>query len=109
MEKFAYYTFKLKINFFNSPMPLWNPNLGYGDILIWGQGGLGEQILFSSILPDMIKRFNKITFMVEKRLVEICVRTYNQINIIEKTDDLDLSSFDYHLPITSLGYILENP
>ena len=41
--------------------------------------------------------------MVEKRLVEIMSRTYNQINIIEKTDDLDLSSFDYHLPITSLG------
>lgn len=103
-KNFIYYTFKLKKNFFsNSPIPLWNPNLGYGDILIWGQYGLGEQILFSSILPDMIKKFNKITFMVEKRLVEIMSRTYNQINIIEKNNDLDLSSFDYHLPITSLG------
>ena len=58
---------KLKKNFFsNSPIPLWNPNLGYDDILIWGQYGLGEQILFSSILPDMIKKFNKITFKKDK-------------------------------------------
>ena len=103
-KNYTYYTFKLKNNFFsNSTTPLWNPNLGYGDILIWGQYGLGDQILHSSILPDMINKFKKITFMVEKRLVKIMSRTYNQIEIIENTNDIDLSSFDYHLPITSLG------
>ena len=103
-KNYSHYAFKLKNNFFSNPtIPIWNPNLGYGNILIWGQYGLGEQILYSSILPDIINKFKKITFMVEKRLVEIMSRTYNQINIIEKTDDLDLSSFDYHLPTTSLG------
>jgi len=103
-KNFIYYTFKLKKDFFsNSTIPLWNPNLGYDNILIWGQYGLGEQILFSSIIPDLLNKFKKITFMIEKRLVSIMSRTYPQITIIEKTDNLNLSSFDYHLPITSLG------
>lgn len=103
-KNFIFYTFKLKKNFFSkSTIPLWNPNLGYGNILIWGQYGLGEQILFSSIIPDLINKFRKITFTVDKRLVEIISRTYPQIHIIEKTNDIELSAFDYHLPITSLG------
>ena len=103
-KNYTYYAFKLKNNFFsNATIPLWNPNLGYGDILIWGQYGLGEQILYSSILPDVIKKFKKVSFMVEKRLVEIMSRTYNQIEILEYKNDIDFSSFDYHLPITSLG------
>lgn len=98
------YTFNFKDKFLsNSPVPLWNPNFGFNHILIWGQYGLGEQILFSSIIPELSNKFKQITFMVEKRLVKLMRNSFPNITIIEKSTNIDLKIFDYHLPITSLG------
>ena len=55
---------------FNTSKPLWNPEMGFDKkILIWGEQGLGDELLFSSILKDLENNFDKITVMLTKDYV----------------------------------------
>ena len=62
-KKFAY-----KLNF---EKPLWNLKLGYGRILIWAEQGIGEQILFSTILPELSSHFKKVLVAINDKLVPL--------------------------------------
>ena len=59
---------KTMISFWNSEKftnqlktnkPKWDTGCGFDRILIWGEQGIGEQILFGSILPDVMSKFKK--------------------------------------------------
>ena len=54
---------------FNKPQ--WEEGLGFEKILIWGEQGIGEQLLFSSILPDVKTKFKKVLVCVEDKLVKL--------------------------------------
>jgi len=81
----------------------WKPNMGYKKkILILGEFGIGDQILFSSILPDICNKFEKVSFLVNERLVEIMSNSFQTINIIGK-NDLIIENYDCYLPMSALG------
>lgn len=87
----------------NFQKPQWNPSLGYEKILIWGEQGLGEQILFSSILETLKNKFKKIFLLLDDRLCQLFEEAHPCIKILKKTEKIDEEQFDYHLPICSLG------
>lgn len=95
----------VKINF---SKPQWEPKLGYKKILLWEEQGIGDQILFSSIINDLIKKFEKIYLLTDKRLVNIYKYNFPQIVVLSKTDKINESLFDYHLPMGSLGLYFRN-
>ena len=96
------FTNQLKTN-----KPQWDTGYGFETILIWGEQGIGEQILFGSILPDVISKFKKVILCVEDKLVEIFQEKFNKLEVIPLSKKIDESMFDYHLPICSLGKFLE--
>jgi len=55
-------------------------------LLIWTEQGLGDEILFSTILPDVIGRIgaDAIIFECETRLAGLYQRTYPYIQVISK-------------------------
>ena len=88
---------------FNKPQ--WNTNMGFERILIWGEQGIGEQLLFSSILQDTLTHFKKVIVFVEDKLVELFQKKFNEIQIYPISKKIDESEFDYHLPICSLAKV----
>lgn len=92
------FTQKLEFN-----IPQWNERLGFGRIVIWGEQGIGEQILFSSILPEIKNKFEKITIYISDKLVELFKKNFQDIEIYPITTKINEEQFDYHLPICSLG------
>ncbi len=86
---------------FNKPQ--WNIKLGFERILIWGEQGIGEQLLFSSILPDLRSKFTKILLCVEDKLVELFKEKFKDFDIYPLSEKLDEKKYDYHLPICSLA------
>lgn len=88
--------------------PRWNPDMGHNqNILIVGQFGLGEQILFSSILPEARIKFTKIIFAIDKRLLNLMNSLYPNISFIDKKF-IQEEYFDCFLPMTSLGLLFRN-
>ena len=97
--------FSIKMNY---NKPVWNKNLGYERILIWGEQGIGEQLLFSSVLADLKSKFKKVILCVNDKLVELFKETFKDFEVYPLSKKIDESHFDYHLPICSLGLYFRN-
>jgi len=80
-------------------------------ILIWGEQGLGDQILYSSMLIDAAKTQNNFIVSLDKRLLPLYERSFHKFNNIKFVDikeSISESNFDYHIPIGDLGKFFRN-
>ena len=93
-----------EVSSLNFSKPYWEPPMGFGNICIWMEQGLGDAILFSTILPEVIKKFKKVYLLVDKRLIKLFEENYPDLNVYDYFDhNLDEKSFDYHISLSSLG------
>jgi tetratricopeptide (TPR) repeat protein/ADP-heptose:LPS heptosyltransferase len=87
-----------------SSKPLWNGNYYLnGPLYIWGEQGIGDQILHGSILPDISKLFRSNIVSVEKKLIPLFTRSLPEISFVEISRHLSEEQYVAHLPIASLG------
>ena len=78
-------------------------------ILIWGEQGLGDHILYSTILVDALKTKNEFLVVIDKRLIDLYKRSFKEFEnvcFLDRADNEDL--YDFHLPIGSLGKFFRN-
>ena len=76
-------------------------------LLLWTEQGLGEEILSSSIIPEIIEEGATCTFECSSRLVSIMKRSFPDIEIIgwkEHANAVKISSpsFDFQSPALSI-------
>ena len=73
-------------------------------ILIWGEQGIGDQIIYSSMLGSL-PRENNLTIALDQRLVPIFRRSFDFLNFIsfEEVKELNINFFDSQLALGSLG------
>lgn len=86
-----------------SSRPVWNGEKFEGSLLIWAEQGLGDQILYASIFSDLINFPQKIIISVNKKLLPIYQRSFPLFQVIDSNDLIPEESYDYHLPVASLG------
>ncbi|MFN7303858.1 MAG: tetratricopeptide repeat protein [Phenylobacterium sp.] len=72
---------------FEAPGRRWRPGdpLDELDLLLFGEQGLGDEVLFASLLPDLLKRTDRparIHFAVEPRLVSLFQRSFPEVSVI---------------------------
>ena len=99
------------INFFN-----YIPNLTYNMsffnkidkdkiLLIYNEGGLGDDIMLSRFIPLLCKKYhnNKIIYYVNSRLKYLFLKIFNNIpNLKIISDNKLIKYFDYHCSLLSL-------
>jgi tetratricopeptide (TPR) repeat protein len=81
------------------------------NIIIWSEQGIGDQILFSSLLFDALSTANNFTISIDPRLIQLFSRSFSwakNINFISKDEIITEAQYDYHLPIGSLGKFFRN-
>ncbi len=66
-------------------IPVWQGAALNGTLLVRGEQGLGDQILFASVLPDLLKTQQKICLQVEPRLVLLFQRSFAGVDVQPKT------------------------
>ena len=82
-------------------------------IVVWGEQGLGDEILFSSCIKDLYESGANVIFDCHWRLEKIFKRSFPDIQVVGLRKDRDPSKFDkyeidYHVPIGSLGAFYRN-
>ena len=87
---------------------IWNGEYVDGTLLVWGEQGLGDHIIFASMLTDLKKCAKKIILEIDTRLKNLLIRYFEKINfsnikIINSEKDI---IFDKHIAIGSLGKYL---
>jgi hypothetical protein len=73
-------------------------------IIVLGEQGIGDQIIFGSLLSELSENYSNLTVAIDQRLLNLFNRKFSKINFISiKGVEFD-SSYEYFLPIADLGY-----
>ena len=91
--------------------PLWRGEAIDGkSLLVWEEQGVGDRIIFASMIPDLIERGADIMIECDKRLIPLYSRSFPAITCaatndpdIGKTED---KKFNLHAPLGDAGHWL---
>jgi TPR repeat len=92
------------------PQPLWTgENLPSGSLLIWGEQGVGDEIMFAGLIPDLLRTGNRCILDCDARLKPLFTRSFPAVEVVSKYEleprdplgnpESDISA---HLPSGSL-------
>ena len=84
-------------------LPRWEPCKGYKSVLVWCEQGIGDQILYGSLLLALKSYTEKVTVMMDVRLIGLFQRHYPEINFIPHDSKVNNSEYDSQIPIGSIG------
>ncbi|GLU38163.1 protein FlbA [Pseudomonas sp. NBRC 100443] len=103
--------------YFNTPQ--WQgESLKGKSLLIWAEQGIGDHIMFASMLPDLLELEGKVHFETYARLDPILERSFPEVafirreqtgNVLDGVQMLYRQSWpqsDYQIPMGSLGRLL---
>lgn len=83
--------------------PLWDGEPRANRLLIWGEQGIGDQILYSSMLNSLDQYPQAKIVSVDKKLVHIFQRSFPNIKILDKDIEIPEEFYDEQIPMASLG------
>ncbi len=83
-----------------------------GNVLVYGEQGLGDELMFSSILPDVVKNADKVACIVDGRLIGLLSRSFPEVMFADRKakelilpEEVDLT---HTVSIASLGKFYRN-
>ncbi len=79
------------------------------DIFLWGEQGLGDEILYASMIPDVLRQGGRVTIECTKRLVDLFTRSFPEAEIRPfpyVTAEYGKRHFDFQCPTPGLGRFL---
>ena len=82
--------------------PHWTGQPSDRPLLLWGEQGIGDQILYGSILPELTNLPQKKFVALDKRLVPLFARSMPGFEFIDLTQAGDTLEFAEQLPLGSL-------
>lgn len=91
---------------FISSKPIWRGQKNIQSILIWSEQGVGDQILYATLLPEVSNYAQSITVSTDKKLIPVLQQAYKNITFIDKKIPLSGEEFEYQIPIASLPKLL---
>lgn len=87
-----------------STKPIFNLNFDRKKtIFIYSEQGIGDQILFMSILRDIHEIYNNIIVSLDPRLIAVYKRSFKKISFLSNNNLPDENLYDCHLAMGSLG------
>lgn len=86
------------------PQPLWiGEKLGSGRLLIWGEQGIGDEIMFAGFIQDVTRTGNQCVLDCDARLKPLFARSFPGTSVVSTPAPAhELEDFDAHLPCGSL-------
>jgi tetratricopeptide (TPR) repeat protein len=84
-------------------VPLWDGALLNGPLMVWGEQGLGDQILYASMIPDLKGRVASTILELPVRLVSLFARSFPDIEVIPSMKSLYAGPHVAHIPLGTLG------
>ena len=86
--------------FIRDGLPEWRP--GAQRILVWPEQGIGDEILYGSMLAEFFDWAPHSAVLVDPRIVPLFRRSVPGARVASLTDPVPLAGFDAHLPMGDL-------
>jgi hypothetical protein len=95
---------------FNSPRistihPQWERGLGLKRPIVWTEQGIGDQILYASLIEALAKEVDSVVVLIDMRLAPLLQRGCKAENVkfLPHNAKVKMSEHDSHIPIASMG------
>lgn len=83
--------------------PQWTLESEHKSVLVWGEQGIGDMIIYGSLLPSIRKRADYVTAMVDPRLISLFSRSMPDINFMSSIDQVRSELHTSQIPFASIG------
>lgn len=94
----------------NFPYPLWQGEQEPGGIVVWGEQGIGDRVLYASMIPDLLAQGHRVVMETDPRLHALFERSFPGVTAVPKQDpahpETSRSDIRWHSPLASLGRYL---
>jgi tetratricopeptide (TPR) repeat protein len=77
---------RVERNYTKAPLPYWDGTKGKR-IVVYGEQGIGDEILFASCLPDLIRDSELVVFECHKKLHKLFANSFPDIDIYPTRED----------------------
>jgi len=87
-------------------IPEWQgEDLAGRSILVWGEQGLGDEILFGTTLPDLLRQAKRVIVECDRRLTSLFARALPEAEVRAPTPDhrIGLRDADVHAPMGTIA------
>ncbi len=81
--------------------PQWRPHRAYKDLLVWSEQGVGDQILYCSLLRHLKTHVPELTVMVDARLMPLFKRSFSDIQFVPQ--NARVWEIDSQIPMGSIA------
>ena len=93
---------------FQSDKPVWDGS-GGAQVLVWREQGIGDEIMFSSMFPELNKKSNKIIIECDSRLLPLYKRSFSEnIVFLDDRNEIDNYHYDSQIALGSLPRYLRS-
>jgi tetratricopeptide (TPR) repeat protein len=90
--------------------PVWSPQVKGRRLLVWAEQGLGDEILFGSLLSLITPEFERVTALIDPRLIGLFSRAGQPIRFASRLNAPSSEEFDGHIAMGSVGqYAIRSP
>lgn len=109
-EGWAGYEYRWKTRGFEKPRhqskPLWDGEyISEGSLLVWQEQGVGDVVLYSSMISDVLSQVPRLVLECENRLVPLMKRSFPEVFVVPREDVNHpvVQDSNWQCPIGSLG------
>ncbi len=92
----------------NFGKPVWDGKPTAKTLLIWPEQGIGDQILFASILPQVRPLAGKVILALEERLHALYARSFPWCEITTLKAAREAGQYDLQIPVGDLGRLFRH-
>jgi hypothetical protein len=84
-------------------LPEWRPYRAYESVLVWCEQGIGDQLLYGSLIDALKSQTEKVTVMIDVRMIGLLQRANQHITFIPHNSRVNNSDYDSQIAIASIG------
>jgi len=77
-------------------------------LLVWGEQGVGDEIIYAGMIPELAATPLAVTLECDPRLVSLFARSFEGVRVVPKAvpSRVAAGEFDAQVPLASLGSVL---
>jgi tetratricopeptide (TPR) repeat protein len=86
----------------------WTLSSSAKSVLVWGEQGIGDQIIYGSLIPAIRQRTDKVTAMVDPRLIKMFKASMPDVDFVANSDQIPSDQHEEQIPFASVGWSFIN-
>jgi hypothetical protein len=93
---------------FSTNLPIWDRKKKITNLLVIAEQGIGDQVLFYSLLSELLHIVINVTVMTDAKMQSLFHRSIKNTSFVERGKKIDEEKFDAYIPMGDLGKIFRN-